>query len=111
MLRLPDYPLSAGTTRTVRAAVAVTQLGDGYVQTAAAQPDNLLLEVTVRYAARRQSEISALDAFLRARGGSDEFVLRLPDEAADRHWRCEEWRVEVLSAELHTLVATLLEVR
>ena len=110
MLTFPDYPLSKGSGPATRTDISEKQLGDGYVQTAAGLPDNLLLRFSMRFNARPLADINAIETFLREHGGWTPFLFAVQGEDAARVWRCEEWSTERISADVRSLNATLLEI-
>lgn len=109
METFPDHPISVGSDPQTRARGITKHLGDGYIQTGAQPPVNLFLIYKIRFAARPTADIVEIDNFLAARGGHEAFLWRMPDEAVPRVWTCDKWTIERLSADLHTLTASLAE--
>ena len=102
----PDYGASVQRqprTKNIR-------FGDGYEQRI---PDgiNALPETwELTFANRDQTEINAIDDFLKARGGVEWFEWTAPRSAVVNRYVCKQWQRQIAIGALDTITATFEQV-
>ena len=87
--------------------VIKTAFGDSYTQRAGDGINNMQPKGSFNFANRSKAEFDAILAFLRARGGVDQFTFTSPHEAISRRWICESWKATPWQdGSIHSISAT-----
>lgn len=73
-------------------AILETPFGDKYTQATGSGINNLQPKATFPFTNRSKAEFDAILAFLRARGGTEQFTFTAPHESVVRNWRCKSWK-------------------
>lgn len=97
-----------GASENNKPTVLKAPFGDGYQQRARKGIHSLSRVWRVTFN-RRESPITAIDAFLRARGGVESFDWVPPLGPAGK-WICEEWDRDAVLLKFNSLSATFTEV-
>jgi phage-related protein len=106
----PYGPTFGGSSKKTSARVRKTDFGDGYGQRVTDGLNALRDEWSVSWDALTESEAATMDAFLRARLGTQFFLWAPPGETLAKKWICAEWTVSPVDAGAYSLSATFTQV-
>ncbi len=98
------WDCEAGPSRPITPRVFGTKFGDGYEQRVGDGINTILEQWSLTFI-REVAEITAIDDFLKARGGVYSFVWTAPDEVQGS-WLCRTWTRSIPVINVQTLTAT-----
>ena len=101
-------PTSAGLSKAQEPRVLKNSFGDGYSQRAQDGLNNMLAEWAIEFI-DTPTVITAIDNFLTARGGWDDFEWTPPRGAAG-NYICPSWTREITGEGSDSIIATFEEV-
>lgn len=87
-----------GSSAAIKPTVNVTKFGDGYELRTTSGLNTMPEKWSLKFT-RHVSEISQIDAFLKAREGRESFTWRTPENVAGT-FVCREWKKSRLNGEV-----------
>ncbi len=110
MATFPDIAPNYGATKASKPEVRTVQFGDGYSQRLRYGKNTDLKMWTLTWENISETDSAAIEAFLEARGGAENFDWSPPDETETYKWICQEWSKRLTSSGLNALTATFMQV-
>lgn len=98
-----------GVAVDVQPRVLTTKFGDGYQQRVAAGINTRPEKWNVAFTLRSSSEVAAIESFLAARNGVENFDWTSPKGSTGK-WICSSWQVRYNLASSNDLTATFEQV-
>lgn len=109
MATFPSQASIHSLIKSVKPITSQSSLGDGYLTSHKIGLNLSKLEWQLEWLVDL-ADASSIDTFLRQRANDEEaFEWTAPDETVATKWRCEEWNVEQIGAEVYRVTATFNE--
>lgn len=102
----PPVTPSIGMTDTPELKIISAEFGDGYTQEQPAGLNHIRRVVKLRWNVLALDEAQAIEAFFKARKGTEPFSYRIPREPASTKWTCKEWNTSRNSGGFTSIEAT-----
>tara|TARA_R110002020_G_scaffold61270_2_gene165020 strand:+ start:1231 stop:1587 length:357 start_codon:yes stop_codon:yes gene_type:complete len=105
----PPLTPSIGLTDKPEIKVNRADFGDGYSQASPAGLNHIRRVITLKWNVLALDEAQAIEAFFKARRGTDPFTYRIPREASATKWTCEDWNTSRDTGGFVSIEATFRE--
>ena len=102
----PPINPSPGLTANPELRGLEADFGDGYTQPTPDGINHMRQVVELSWELLEADQMQEIRDFLEARKGVDSFRYTLPGEVIARTYRCPEWQVKALQADLYSISAT-----
>ena len=108
MLETFTWAASYTTSLDRKPRILECVFGDGYAQRMGDGINNVPELWSVVFSEREETEIAAIDAFLRGRGGHESFYWTAP-AGTEKIYVCKEWNARYTAKRNSSLTATFLQ--
>lgn len=103
---IPPINPSPGLTDTPEFKILEADFGDGYTQPTPHGINHMRHVIELSWELLEADQMEVIRDFLESRGGVESFHYTLPGEVLSKTYRCAEWRVTALQADLYAITAT-----
>ena len=103
----PPVAPSLGTGVKPQVKVLQAEFGDGYTQSAPAGLNHIRDVLELSWEGLLEAQRNEINAFFRARGGTEPFYYQPVGDSSPRKWTCQEWTSK--KDAIWKMTATLVE--